>query len=116
MNLIKLITNFIIFIIFFNKIKNFEIKIKKVLKLLFEISKWSVKPILMDLEYRTKDKSDFIKNLIALIKLIEFEKEIEINRNNLFEYIHIHELENNLINNDLLDYLEIENLKELDNL
>lgn len=82
----------------------------------FELSKWVVKPILMDIEYKTNDKYDFIKNLVCLIELIELEKNITINENNLFEYIHIHELENNLENRKLLEFLEFNSLEYLDKL
>lgn len=82
----------------------------------FEICKWNVKPILMDLVYKTNDRMDFLINLNALIQLIELENNIKVTEKNIWEYIHISELESNLSNKELLDYLENESLKNLDNL
>ena len=82
------------------------------------ICEWNFKPILMTLVYRTENKKDFIENLLALIKVIELKKDIVIDSSNIWEFINIHTENVNfhLENDKLLEYLEIESLKELDNL
>ena len=82
-----------------------------------EICIWDFKPILMSVVYRTNDRLDFVENLVRIIKEIELKENIKIDRNNMFEYVNIHsDGFNHMENNDLLNYLEIESLKELENL